>query len=309
MSHMPMLAMLTGTIIQERFPGRGVLTPPEVAEVWRGERTREAVGAIRKRLSRGTLIPGLKQNGGRWEIPAGSLIKAIERLDAGGDDEDRDEDDQPVHPQAASPSGTRKRAIGPRMSDTVGFWDEVFRELELLDAQWRRAALAGVAIWGWQRVSIEKRKATAARVVAAKRGAVFTNEEAAALCGRDVRTLHRWRKEKVGPTYRVEMTKENKMVVVYPRGALLRWLKSQPEEQLALDVMVWSVDTKGRVAKKGERDAGSVFDLLRAEHTNRESMALAMVLYRQQVADELDEAAWRLAALPAQRQQERTGGL
>ena len=102
-----LLQSITSDIIRERFPGRGVLTPPEVAEVWRGERTREAVGAIRKRLSRGTLIPGLKKNGGRWEIPVGSLIKAIERLDAGGEDDEDDEDDQPVHPQAAPPSGTR----------------------------------------------------------------------------------------------------------------------------------------------------------------------------------------------------------
>ena len=302
-----MLQSVTSTIIQDRFPGHVVLLPGEVAEVWRGSRSRKAMGAIRKRVSHDTLVPGLKKNGGRWEVPVEGLIEAIGSLTSDGDAEE--EDVAPVHPQTPLPSSLRRRVIGPRRSDTVWFWDEVFRRLDEIETEARRAQLAGVAIWGWQRVSVEKRKATAAKVVAAKRGAVFTNEEAAALCGRDVRTLHRWRKEKVGPTYRVEMTKENKMVVVYPRGALLRWLKSQPEEQLALDVMVWSVDTKGCVAKKGERDAGSVLDLLRAEHTNRESIALAMVLYRQQVADELDEAAWRLAALPGQRQQKRTGCL
>lgn len=51
-----LLALPTSTIIQDRFPGRVVLSPEEVAEVWRGSRSRKAVGAIRKRLSRGTLV-------------------------------------------------------------------------------------------------------------------------------------------------------------------------------------------------------------------------------------------------------------
>lgn len=288
---------ITSDIIRERFPGRGVLTPPEVAEVWRGERTREAVGAIRKRLSRGTLIPGLKKNGGRWEIPVGSLIKAIERLDAGGEDDEDDEDDQPVHPQAAPPSGTRKRAIGPRMSDTVGFWDEVFHELKLLDAQWRRAALTGQTVYGWTRVSAEARKEQADQVVSGKPRATYTDDDAAKLCGRDIRTLRRWRKEKAGPAFRTKKVKNN-VVIVYPRSALLKWLKASPKEQLALGVMVWNVDAAGRVAPTGERDAGSLLDLLQAEHASRESLEFAMTLYRQQVADELDASAWRLAEMP-----------
>lgn len=291
-----LLQSITSDIIRERFPGRGVLTPPEVAEVWRGERTREAVSAIRKRLSRGTLIPGLKKNGGRWEIPVGSLIKAIERLDGGGDDED-EEDEQPVHPQAAPPSGTRRRAIGPRMSDTVGFWDEVFHELDRLEAQWRQAELSGQAIYGWARVSPEKRKEIAADVVGAKPRKTFTDDDAAKLCGRDIRTLRRWRKEKTGPAFRTKKVKNN-VVIVYPRSALLRWLKANPKEQLNMDVMVWNADAAGRVVRTGERNAGSLLDLLQAEHASRESLALAMTLYRQQVADELDAAAWRLAEMP-----------
>jgi len=294
----------TEEIINGRFPGRVVLTPPEVAEVWRGERTREAVGAIRKRLSRGTLIPGLKKNGGRWEVPVEGLIKAIERLGSGGDDDVEEEDDQPVHPQAAPPSGTRKRAIGPRMSDTVGFWDEVFRELDLLEAQWRRAALSGQAVYGWTRVSAETRKDQADKIISGKPRSTYTDDDAAKLCGRDIRTLRRWRKEKAGPTFRTKKVKNN-VVIVYPRSALLRWLKSNPKEQLAMDVMVWSVDAAGRVAPTGERDAGSLLDLLRAEHASRESLALVMTLYRQQVADELDAAAWGLAEMPEKMEPEQ----
>lgn len=121
------LALRTSAIIQERFPGRVVLSPEGVAEVWRGSRSRQAVAAIRKRLSREALIPSLKKIGGRWEVSVDKLVKAVERFGAGENDE---EDDQSVQPQAASPSGTRRRTIGPRMSDTVGFWDEVFAELD-----------------------------------------------------------------------------------------------------------------------------------------------------------------------------------
>lgn len=298
------VAGVTSTIIQDRFPGRVVLSPEEVAEVWRGSRSRKAVGAIRKRLSRGTLIPGLRKNGGRWEVPVEGLVKAIERLTAGGDEDEDEEDDQPVHPQAAPPSGTRKRAIGPRMSDTVGFWDEVFHELELLDAQWRRAALTGQTVFGWTRVSAEARKEQADQVVSGNPRSTYTDDDAAKLCGRDIRTLRRWRKEKAGPAFRTKKVKNN-VVIVYPRSALLKWLKSNPREQLALGVMVWSVDVAGRVAPTGERDAGSLLDLLQAEHASRESLEFAMTLYRQQVADELDAAAWRLAEMPEKAEPEQ----
>lgn len=298
------LHSITSDIIRERFPGRGVLTPPEVAEVWRGERTREAVGAIRKRLSRGTLIPGLKKNGGRWEIPVGSLIKAIEALDGGGDEYEDDEDSQPIHPQAAPPSGTRRRAIGPRMSDTVGFWDEVFDALDLLEAQWRQAALSGQAIYGWTQVSAAQRKAMADEVINAEPDATYTDDQAAILCGRDIRTLRRWRGAGKGPAYSTKKV-ENYTEIVYSREALTDWLKSQPKHQQTLGVMLWKVDEAGRVARMGERDAGSLLDLLQAEHASRESLALAMILYRQQVADELDEAAWRFAAMAEEEHQEQ----
>ena len=296
-------ACVTGTIIQERFPGRVVLSPEEVAEVWRGSRSRKAVGAIRKRLSRGTLVPGLKKNGGRWEVPVEGLVKAIERLMGGGDEDEDEEDVQPVHPQAAPPSGTRRRAIGPRMSDTVGFWDEVFHELELLDAQWRRAALTGQTVYGWTQVSAKERKDKATKVLEDNEDTTYTDDDAAILCGRDIRTLRRWRKTGKGPAFTTKKV-GNYTEIVYAREALLRWLKSQPKHQQTLGVRLWKVDETGRVARKGERDAGSLIDLLQAEHASRESLALAMILYRQQVADELDQAAWRLAAMSEEEQQE-----
>ncbi len=298
-----LLALPTSTIIQDRFPGRVVLSPEEVAEVWRGSRSRKAVSAIRKRLSRGTLVPGLKKNGGRWEVPVEGLVKAIEKLMAGGDEDDDEEDAQPVDPQAAPPSGTRRRAIGPRMSDTVGFWDEVFHDLDLLDAQWRRAALSGQTLYGWTQISAQQRKDMADKVLNAAPGATYTDDQAAILCGRSIRQLRRWRTAGKGPQHSTKKV-ENYTEIVYTREALTDWLKSQPKHQKVLGVMLWNVDEAGRVARKGERDAGSLLDLLQAEHASRESLALAMILYRQQVADELDQAAWRLAAMPEEEQQE-----
>lgn len=297
-------ACATGTIIQERFPGRVMLTPAEVAEVWRGSRSREAMGAIRKQLSRGTLVPRTKKNGGEWEIPVEKLIKAIERLGSGDHEDEGEECGLPSHRQAAPLSGTRRRALSPRMSDTVGFWDEVFTELDRLQAQWRQAALSGQAIYGWTRVSAEQRKAQADKVVGGTPRSTYTDDDAAKLCGRDIRTLRRWRKEKDGPAFRTKKVKNN-VVIVYPRSALLKWLKSNPKEQLALDVMVWSMDAAGRVARTGERDAGSLLDLLQAEHASRESLAVAMTLYRQQVADELDAAAWKMAKMPEETEPEQ----
>ncbi len=292
-----MLQSVTSTIIQDRFPGHVVLSPREVAEVWRGSRSRKAVGAIRKRLSHGTLIPEWKKNGGRWEIPVGSLIKAIERLDGGGNEDEYEENDQPVYPQPQA------SAIGSRMSDTANFWDEVFHELDGLEAQWRQAALSGQAIYGWTQVSPEQRKAMADEVINAQPDATYTDDQAAILCGRDIRTLRRWRVAGKGPEYSTKKV-ENYTEIVYSREALTDWLKSQPKHQKVLGVMLWNVDEAGRVARKGERDAGSLLDLLQAEHTSRETLALAMILYRQQVADELDQAAWRLAAMPEEEQQE-----
>ena len=305
-----LLASITSDIIRERFPGRGVLTPPEVAEVWRGERTREAVGAIRKRLSRGTLIPGLKKNGGRWEVPVEGLIKAIERLGSGGDeDEDEDEEDtQPVHPQAAPPSGTRRRAIGPRMSDSVGFWNEVLRELDLIESEHARAGLGAVAM-GWKWITTKEHESMARQVLSDPPEKTYTDDEVAMLAGRGIRTLRNWRKSGAGPKHTTKQatkkvakkrTVEVKYTeVVYSRADLLEWLKSRDLMDKS-GFMLWNTDEMGCVAKKGERDAGSLLDLLQSEHASRESLALARTLYRQRVADELDEAAWRLAAMPVE---------
>ncbi len=49
----------TADIIRERFPGRVVLTPAEVAEV-----IGQHPDHVRDRLLSGTLIPGLRKDGG-----------------------------------------------------------------------------------------------------------------------------------------------------------------------------------------------------------------------------------------------------
>jgi len=294
----------TEEIIRGRFPGRVVLTPEELAEVWRGSRSRKAVNAIRERLLRDARVPGLQKNGGGLEVLVEGLLKAIEKSTAGGDEQDEDEEDgAQVHLQAAPAGGTRRRAIGPRMADTVGFWDGVFAALDALEAQLRRANLAGVAVWGWQQVGVAERKAMADKVLADSEGATYTDDEAAILCGRDIRTLRRWRMAGKGPTYTTKKV-GNYTEIVYPRDALLKWLKSQQKHQQTLGVMLWKVDAADRVARQGQRDAGSLLDLLQAEHASRESLALAMILYRQQTADELDEAAWQLAAMPGEDEQE-----
>lgn len=294
----------TSEIIQQRFPGRVVLTPDEVAEVWRGSRSREAVGAIRKRLTRGTLIPGLKKSGGRWEIPVESLINAIKGLTAGVDADEVEP--TPVHPQAAPPSATRRRAIGPRLSDIVGFWENVFEVLDMIAAEVQRSSLLGDTVWEWSQVSVADRKAMADKVVGDVPDATYTDDEAAILCGRDIRTMRRWRTDGTGPAHSSKKV-ENYTEIVYTRDALLKWLKSKKKHQQTLGVMLWKVDDAGRVGPKGERDAGSLLDLLQAEHASRESLALAMILYRQQAADELDEAAWRVAAMPGAKQRRNPG--
>ena len=136
--------------------------------------------------------------------------------------------------------------------------------------------------------------------------ATYTDDQAAVLCGRGIRQLRRWRTAGKGPVHSTKKV-ENYTEIVYTREALTDWLKTQPKHQVVLGVMLWNVDDAGRVARKGERDAGSLLELLQAEHASRESLAFAMTLYRRQVADQLDEAAWRLAAMPENEQQKPPG--
>lgn len=130
------LALTTAEIIQQKFPGRAVLTPEEVAEVWKGQVTRSSVESIRQRLKAGTLIKGLRKNGGRWEVPVADLIHAIEGLVSHQKD-----DPQPVARRGLSTANTvglRKRSpLGPRLGvlDVQSFWQEVFEAIDMDDAQ------------------------------------------------------------------------------------------------------------------------------------------------------------------------------
>jgi|GEM_PF-1994085 hypothetical protein len=104
-----LLGSLTADIIRERFPGRIVLTPEEVAVVMKRKPTRGTVQGIRERLKSGTLIPGLKRQGGRWEVPVAALVNAIDGMTR-SDIESR----PALHPRAVPRHG---RPIGPRWTD------------------------------------------------------------------------------------------------------------------------------------------------------------------------------------------------
>ncbi|MBB6064079.1 hypothetical protein [Pseudoxanthomonas broegbernensis] len=302
----------TEEIIAQRFPGRVVLSPEEVAEVWRGSRSRQAVGTIRKRLTRGTLVPGLKKNGGRWEVPVAGLIKAVERLTSGADEED-EEDAAPVHPQAAPPSGTRRRAIGPRMSDTVGFWSEVFAALDRLEAERMRAEL-GATVMGWKWIRAEEHERMVRQVMKDPPGKTYTDDELAVLAGRGLRTLRNWRKAGTGPKHSTKkvtkrVSKKRTLDVkyteiIYTQADLVKWLKSRDLMEKS-GFMMWNTDEAGHVARTGDRETGSLLDLLQCEHASSRSLAWAMALYSHRVADDLDDAAWRLAAMPLEIEQPR----
>lgn len=71
---------LTADIIRARFPGRAELGPDEVAAVLHGRTDRSAVQRIREELERGLLVPGLRKRGGRWRVPVGPLVAALDGL-------------------------------------------------------------------------------------------------------------------------------------------------------------------------------------------------------------------------------------
>ena len=85
---------LTADIIRERFPGRAELGPDEVAAVLHGRTDRSAVQRIREELERGLLVPGLRKRGGRWRVPVGPLVAALDGLA-----------DTPLSPKPAAPAG------------------------------------------------------------------------------------------------------------------------------------------------------------------------------------------------------------
>lgn len=70
-------AISTAEIIHARFPGKVVLTVTEVAIV-----IGQHPDHVRGRLRNGSLVPGLRRDGGRWRVPVESLVEAIDRLTA-----------------------------------------------------------------------------------------------------------------------------------------------------------------------------------------------------------------------------------
>lgn len=71
---------LTADVIRKRFPGRTELGPDEVAAVLHGRTDRSAVQRIREELERGILVPELRKRGGRWRVPVGYLVAALDGL-------------------------------------------------------------------------------------------------------------------------------------------------------------------------------------------------------------------------------------
>lgn len=65
----------TADIIRTCFSGRVVLTPAETAKV-----IDQHVDHVRDRLQKGTLILGLRKDGGRWRIPVALLVDAVDGL-------------------------------------------------------------------------------------------------------------------------------------------------------------------------------------------------------------------------------------
>lgn len=178
----------------------------------------------------------------------------------------------------------------------LGFFNEVFAALDHLDSLNQRARLQA-GIWEWSHPSLVARKAMVDRVILDPPGTLYSNAEAADFCGRNRRTMNRWRKQKEGPKHLKKRVK-GEAVVMYTRESLIDWLKADPKHQREMDVMTWCVDHRGHVARTGDRRQGSLLDLVRAPHASQESLRLALALYAQEVADTLDEAVWRLADMP-----------
>lgn len=137
------LSLTTAEQIALKYPGRIVLNPSEVADVWKGSTTRATVNGIRDRLTAGTLIPGLAKDGGRWAIPVADLIRVVDGM--------ADEVRQAaltlkgITPSAGSPRGSggqrpwrapigRRPGVYSQFEQSADAWHQVYIELDALDA-------------------------------------------------------------------------------------------------------------------------------------------------------------------------------
>lgn len=67
-------------IVKEKYPGRATLTPEDVAVVIHGNADRSTVQGVRDQLAAGLIVPGLRKLGGRWIVPVGPLVEALDGL-------------------------------------------------------------------------------------------------------------------------------------------------------------------------------------------------------------------------------------
>lgn len=129
------LALTSKEHIEALFPGRICITPEELALAWKGKATKGVVQSIRRKLKDGTLIPGLRRDGGRWNIPVPAVVNVLDELTRVAEEARRIR----VVGMPSSPVATKRRRgtnIGPRPG-IIGFAAEVWAEVyDALDTLW-----------------------------------------------------------------------------------------------------------------------------------------------------------------------------
>jgi hypothetical protein len=138
-----MLALTSNEHLAAMFPGRICITPEELAQAWKGKTTKGVVQHIRRRLKEGTLIPGLKRDGGRWNIPVPAVANVLDDLTRNAEAARRVR----VVGVSSSPPANKKRRgtnIGPRpgiMGYASDVWTAVYEALDTLWAHEERDAI------------------------------------------------------------------------------------------------------------------------------------------------------------------------
>lgn len=137
------LALTSKEHIEALFPGRICITPEELALAWKGKATKGVVQNIRRKLKDGTLIPGLKRDQGRWNIPVPAVVNVLDELTRVAEEARRV---RAIGMPSGPPAIKRRRGtnIGPRpgiIGYAQEFWSEVYEALDTIWAHEERDAL------------------------------------------------------------------------------------------------------------------------------------------------------------------------